>query len=550
MSEGTITIDGREIPFDKGDTIIMAARRAGIEIPHYCWHPGLRAPASCRMCLVEIEPPPGRPAMMLDILAWDDDKNDYTTVKKPKLMPACQMGCADGMVVHNTESKEVEKARAAVQELLLLNHPVDCPICDQAGECSLQDNLVEHYDYEKRMGDEPLHKVKAVPFSDDIVYDGERCIRCTRCIRISRDLAGDPVLSVRERGNHSEITVSQDRQLDHPYSLMTAHYCPVGALTATHFRFRARAWFLRSGPTLCQGCATGCNAYLDYDPRTNQPYRFRPRENAEVNQFWMCDEGMLSYPEAQSGRLLTALVGGDDATMQEGLQAAKKQLTGCADEPERTAIVLSARHSNEDNFALAVLGRQYLNATDFYVTGRPAGEGDDILISEDKNPNRAGVDQVAKLVGMEPPKPFTELMEKLTKDSYRYVIGLGSEIEVDGAEVRNELLRLKGVVAICSHDGPLSNAAHIALPACSFAEVAGTYVNKDGIAQRAEPVLEPLGSAYPAWQIVVALGRVMGFDIDWQSRSDLELAMVSAAPPEGAEEGADEAPAATEEVGS
>ncbi len=547
MAEGTITIDGREIPFEKGETIITAARRAGIEIPHYCWHPGLKAPASCRMCLVEIEPPPGRPAMMLDILAWDEDQHDYTVVKKPKLMPACQMGCADGMVVHNTTSKEVEKARAAVQEMLLLNHPVDCPICDQAGECSLQDNLVAHYDYDKRMVDEPLHKVKAVPFSDDIVYDGERCIRCTRCVRISRDLAGDPVLSVRERGNHSEITVAPGRQLDHPYSLMTANYCPVGALTPTHFRFKTRVWFLRSGLTLCQGCATGCNAYLDYDPRTNQPYRFRPRENEQVNQFWMCDEGMLSYPESQSGRLLTALVGGDDATMAEALQAAKKQLKGCDDEPERTAIVLSAQHSNEDNFALALLASQYLNATDLYIAGRPAGAGDEILISEDKNPNTAGVHQVAEQLGLQPPKPFAELMEKLAKDTYRYVISLGSEIEVDGAEAKNELLRLKGAVAICSHDGPLSKSAHIALPACSWAEVAGTYVNKSGIPQRAEPVLEPLGDAYPAWQIVVALGRAMGFDIDWQSRSDLELAMAPKPPIEAESEAATDTQATVEE---
>jgi len=235
--------------------------------------------------------------------------------------------------------------------------------------------------------------------------------------------------------------------------------------------------------------------------------------------------------------------------MAEGLQAAKKQLTGCDDEPERTAIVLSARHSNEDNFALALLGHQYLGVTDFYVTGRPPGEGDDILISEDKNPNLAGVKQIAEQIGIERPKTFTELMDKLSKDTYRYVISLGSEIgEVDGAEARNELLRLKGVVAICSHDGPLSNAAHIALPACSFAETAGTYVNKDGIAQRTEPVLEPLGSAYPAWQIVVALGRTMGFDIDWQTRADLELAMATVAPP-AAEEAGSETPT-SEEVGT
>ena len=155
MADGTITIDGRKIPFNKGQTIIKAAYDAGVDIPHYCWHPGLSAPANCRMCLVEVEPPPGRPKMMLDVLSWDTEKNDYVVTKKPKLMPACQMGCADGMVVHSDSSQEVAKARSAVQELLLLNHPVDCPICDQAGECDLQDYWLEHQRKGKRMHQEP-----------------------------------------------------------------------------------------------------------------------------------------------------------------------------------------------------------------------------------------------------------------------------------------------------------------------------------------------------------------------------------------------------------
>src|SRR5215471_12860439 len=176
-------LDDREITFEPGDTIIRAAHRAGVDIPHYCWHPGLSVAANCRMCLVEIVPPANQRPMMLDILEWDAQKKDYVVVKKPKLQPACQYACADGMEVKSDSSRHVEDARHAVQEFLLLNHPVDCPICDQAGECKLQDYWLEHQKTQKRMKDEPVHKPKAVVFGPTIVYDAERCVMCTRCIR-------------------------------------------------------------------------------------------------------------------------------------------------------------------------------------------------------------------------------------------------------------------------------------------------------------------------------------------------------------------------------
>src|SRR5215510_6701426 len=302
----TFKLDGRDIPFEKGDTIIRAAHRMGIDIPHYCWHPGLSVAANCRMCLVEILPPPGQRPLMLDILAWDQEKNDYVVTKKPKLQPACQMAAAENMEVKSESSDEVAKARSTVQELLLLNHPVDCPICDQAGECKLQDYWLEHQKTQKRMRDEPIHKPKAVVSGPTIVYDAERCGMCTRCLRVMDDVAEDPVLDMRERGNLNEIFVSPGRQLDGHYTFMTEHVCPVGALTTKDFRFKARVWFLRTAKSVCQGCATGCNAHLDFDPRHDQVHRYRPRENMQVNKFWMCDEGMLSYRAAHEGRITDA----------------------------------------------------------------------------------------------------------------------------------------------------------------------------------------------------------------------------------------------------
>ena len=526
----TIKIDGREIPFEPGDTVIRAAHRAGIDIPHYCWHPGLSVAANCRMCLVELPPPPGRPAMKLDVLEWDPAIKDYRPAQKPKLQPACQQACAPGLEVLSDKSEHVEKARAQVQELLLLNHPVDCPICDQAGECRLQDYWLEHQRTKKRMRQEIVHKPKAVSFGPTIVYDAERCIVCTRCVRVMEEVAKDPVLDQRERGNLKEIVVAPGRQLDNNYTLMTEHVCPVGALTSKDFRFKARVWFLRSSRTVCQGCSTGCNAFLDFDPRDNTPYRHRPRENTQVNQYWMCDHGMLSYPWAVEGRLLEAKVSGNDATIDAGIEAAAKALAGHEGKGDRVAIVLSAQHSLEDNWALYTLGKTYLGVDTFYVTGKPLGEADGVLMSADRNPNTAGV---MKLCEGSAPRPLGDLLNLLKNgaDKIEYVIALGSHVEVDAAELA--ALKGKRVVTVAAWTGPLEAAAKVALPACSWAEADGTFVNKQGMAQPSERALVARGSALPGWLLVARLGRALGYATPWKKLSELRRAMAGAdAPPQ------------------
>ena len=512
MSEELVNveIDGVPRKARKGSMIIQITDAEGTYVPRFCYHEKLSIAANCRMCLVEVE-------------------------KAPKPMPACATPVVEGMKVF-TRSPRAIAAQKATMEFLLINHPLDCPICDQAGECRLQDYWLEHQRKGKRMRQEPVHKPKAVTFGPTIVYDAERCIVCTRCIRVCNELARDPVLSVRERGNLGEITVSPDRQLDHDYTLMTEHVCPVGALTSRDFRFKARVWFLRSARTVCQGCATGCNAYLDYDPRNNTPYRHRPRENMAVNTYWMCDEGMLSYRRAVEGRLLTALVGNDDASLEDALAAAKEQLSGHADDPSKVAVVLSAQHSNEDNFALYHLATTYLGATDFFVSGKPLGQGDDILISEDKNPNTRGAVQIAAAT---PPRPVAELLQGIASGQYAYVVALGSDLEVDAGEAQRALSRLKGVVTIAAHEGPLATAARVALPACSWAEADGTYVNRKGLAQRSERALLPQGDARPAWELIGRLGRTLGYATGWKTLAELRRAM-----PPGAVAGTAAAPEA------
>ena len=511
-------LDDREIPYEPGDTIIRAAHRVGVDIPHYCWHPGLSVAANCRMCLVEILPPPGRPALSLAVLAWDAEKGEYVDQKKPKLQPACQMTVTEGLEVRSGSSEHVTRARAAVQELLLLNHPVDCPICDQAGECRLQDYWLEHQAAGKRMQDEPVHKPKAVVFGPTIVYDAERCIVCTRCVRFCEEVAKDPVLALRERGNLNEIVVAPGRKLDHPYTLMTEYVCPVGALTATDFRFKARVWFLRSVRTVCQGCATGCNAYLDYDPRTSEVHRHRPRENQAVNKHWMCDEGMLDYRRASEGRVLEAKVDGEASPVGAALDRAVKVLKGIP--ADRLAVVLSAQHSNEDNFALLRLARDVLGAGAVFLGGKPAGASDTVLRHADKNPNAQGV---TALCTTAPPGTMQELAASVAMGRFGGILGLGSEVR-DLADAS----ALKGAgpsVVLATHAGPLASGASVVLPASSWAECDGTFVNAKGLAQESEQAVGPAGDSRPAWKLVAALSARLGSDLGWRKLADVRRAM-------------------------
>ncbi len=514
----TFKLDDREIPFEPGDTIIRAAHRQGIDIPHYCWHPGLTVAANCRMCLVEIAPPPGRNPLMLDVLSWNPEKQDYVQEKKPKLQPACQMQVAEGMQVLSETSEHVERARHSVQEMLLLNHPVDCPICDQAGECRLQDYWLEHQHSHKRMHDEIIHMPKAQSFGPTMVYDAERCIVCTRCIRVSEELAKDPVLEKRERGNLSEIVLAPGRQLDHPYTLMTEYVCPVGALTSKDFRFKARVWFLRAARTVCVGCATGCNAFADFDPRYDKVYRYRPRENLEVNQYWMCDDGMLDYARIHEDRVLEARISGKKAAYATALKKAAKLLGGA--DPDAVAVVLSAQHSNEDNFALLTLARDYMGAGNLFLSGKAPGEGDDILRHTDKNPNTAGA---TALSTSSPPGSFADLVAAIEAKKLSHVLVLGS-YATDPA-LAAALGNAKAIVALATHEGPFVERADITLPVSSWAECDGTFVNEKGMAQESERAIRPLGDSKPGWKLVAELGRSMGYPMSWKKLKEVRAAM-------------------------
>lgn len=514
-------LDGKELPYEPGDTIIRAAWRAGIEIPHYCWHPGLSIAANCRMCLVEIKS--ARP-MALPILAWDDKKKEYVEATKNKLQPACQIELTENMEVIS-KGKDVEKAQGAVQEFLLLNHPVDCPICDQAGECKLQDYWLAHQKKLKRKLDEPVHKPKGVRFGPTIVYDAERCVMCTRCVRFCDEVVGDHVLDMRERGNRNEICLSPGRELDHQYTLMTEHVCPVGALTSRDFRFKARVWFLRSAAGVCNGCATGCNSWVDYDPRQERVHRLRPRDNANVNEFWMCDDGMMSYHRFHEDRILTGRVRKGshvvEIAREDAIAAAGKALAG----KSKLAIVVSAQHSSEDNFVLAKLGGSLVSssggASKIYLAAKSAAgwKADAILRDADPNPNRQG----ATVAAGGTVSTTAALIAAVKAGEVDAILSLGWAAE-DAAE---DLAALTGVshVNLSTNIGPLTQAATIVVPVATTAEASGTFVNGKGVSQAfSKAVKAPVGIK-AAWETLAEIAVAAGTEITFKKLPDVRAAM-------------------------
>jgi NADH-quinone oxidoreductase subunit G len=265
-------------------------------------------------------------------------------------------------------------------------------------------------------------------------------------------------------------------------------------------------WFLKSVPSICQGCATGCNAHLDYDPRNNRVYRYRPRDNEKVNKYWMCDEGMLTHHRAHEGRVLETTVSGRVASQASALETVKKLFEGAP--KESIAVVLSAQHSLEDNWAMRELATAFLGTTSFFVAGMAEGYEDRILIHKDKNPNTAGVKELCAGA-----RPFTELLTEIAAGRVTHALALGSRTPPIDPKDLATLQSLRGLVAIAVDEGPLVDAAQVVLPATSWAESAGTYVNAKGLRQQAERAIHPLGSARPAWEQVIHVARALGFEM-------------------------------------
>jgi NADH-quinone oxidoreductase subunit G len=373
-----------------------------------------------------------------------------------------------------------------------------------------------------------VHKPKGVRFGPTIVYDAERCIMCTRCIRFCDEVVGDHVLDMRERGNRNEIVLSPGRELDNDYTLMTEHVCPVGALTSRDFRFKARVWFLRSQPGVCTGCARGCNTWVDFDPRYQRVYRLRPRDNEAVNKHWMCDDGMMTYKRFHEDRVLAGRVRSAGKVAEVPREAAVKAAARVLEKVARgkLAVVLSAQHSSEDNYVLARLARDHFGTEHLYLTALGGWRGDDILRHPDNNPNRAG----ALAVGGEL-KSMEQLVADIEAGTVTTVLSLGWATSLTEAELA-PLASLAGDgvgtaahINLTSNAGALTSTASIVVPVASVAESSGTFVNADGLAQRFTRAVRAPGGITTAWETLCEIGQAVGWQVEFKRLGDVQSAM-------------------------
>ena len=493
----TCTIDGKEVVVKPGTNMIEAAKMVGSDIPYFCYHPRLTIAANCRICMVEAS-------------------------NAPKLVPACQTPLAEGQVIKTMTAKVKEQQRA-VMEFLLLNHPVDCSICDQAGECKLQDYYMK-YDYRpSRLEGGKVMKNKRKVLGPRVVLDQERCIICSRCVRFMNEIPKEPQLGIFGRGSHEVIDTFPGSELSSNYSLNTVDICPVGALLSRDFRFRARSWFLSAAPSVCTGCSRGCNIYADF--MGQETYRYRPRENETINKSWMCDQGRLSYKYLNLERVLSSVVGRSQGTgtarpeiaRRDAVKAAGKAL---ADVKGRVAVLASAVASNEDLLATLTFAKVSLGAKEVYVGGRPQGEADHYLMTADKNPNRKGLELIAQGLGLTL-KPFDELLKGIDGGRVKALYAVGTEVPGSVDAFAQAVAKLDVFVAQATNESAITAQATVLLPAATHVEHDGTFVQVDGIIQRFRKAYPAKGDAVAHWALAAELTRELGGTAAWTSSREV-----------------------------
>jgi len=489
-----VQIDGVWHQFPKGTRVIEACSQAGKFIPHYCYHPKLSSPGNCRMCLIEMGMPKPGPDRKPEI--GPDGKPIISWIPRPQI--SCAQDIAEGMAVR-TDSPLVKECRNGVMEFLLINHPLDCPICDQAGECHLQEYSVEFGTAGSRFLDEKVKKPKRVELGPRVTLDDERCILCSRCIRFMKEVAHDDVLGFVSRGSHTYLTAHPNKRLDSNYSLNTVDICPVGALTSTDFRFKMRVWFLKETKSICTSCATGCNTIIG--TRLNTIYRQTPRENDAVNSSWMCDYGRLNFHYLNSPeRLQAPQIREKDVLVNSSWKSA---LARAADELKKfansqLALIGSARMTNEELWLTKKL-IEALAITDHDVVPR-RGEADQILVSVDRNPNTLGA-QLFGITNENPGGKLSAIVEKVRSGAIRAVVALGEDLTEIGLNV-DDLKKLSLIVATGILPNETTRHATVLLPGSGYAEKRGSMINIRGRLQRLNRSVQAPGEARDDWEIV------------------------------------------------
>jgi NADH-quinone oxidoreductase subunit G len=506
MDPVKITIDGKEVVTSKGKTVIQAAAEVGVSIPHYCYHPKLSIAGNCRMCLVEIE-------------------------KMPKLQIACNTQVAEGMGVF-TQSPKVLAVRKAVLEFLLINHPVDCPICDQAGECWLQDYYMQHDREESRFEVGKVHDRKRTIFGPNVVFDGERCIKCTRCVRFCQEITKTDELTVVNRSDHSTIDLFPGAILDNPLSANVVDICPVGALTDRDFRFKVRVWYLQKTPSICPGCSTGCN--ISVETYQNRIARFKPRVNEAVNSHWLCDEGRYCFHDLTAGeRLTTPMIRQEGGLVPTSWKVALQAVFAGLRSAGPLAGILSGRNTNEEAFLFAKLVKMIgaKAALEVFYQERELTAVQKLLVSPDRSPNFRGARDMGVVNG-----GFDALLAKIINGNYAAAYVIGEDLVASAAQPEKVRAALEKMSFLAVQDTRLTataELAHVILPATHFGEKEGTYTNRQGRIQKLNAaVIAPEGVMQDS-DIFIRLLDLAGARNGFQTAGDVFAAVAREIPAYG-----------------
>jgi NADH-quinone oxidoreductase subunit G len=489
-----VQINGTWHQFPKGTRVIEACEQAGFFVPRYCYHKKLSSPGNCRMCLIEMGMPRMGPDRKPEL--GPDGKPVINWMPRPQI--CCAQDVAEGMGVR-TDSPLAEECRRGVMEFLLINHPLDCPICDQAGECRLQEFSVDYGNASSRFLENKVKKPKNVELGPRVTLDDERCILCSRCIRFCQEIVHDDVLGFIDRGSHSVLTAHRGKRLENNYSLNTVDICPVGALTSSDFRFKMRVWFLKETKSFCTSCATGCNTIIG--TRQDVIYRQTPRENNAVNSSWMCDYGRLNFSYLESERRLLepqTLSGGKPvaSSWENAIREAATQLKQVPG--NQIAIVASGRMTNEELWLTSRLAKQLgVNLIDIVPR---SGPGDDILLSSDRNPNTNGAKLILGLTS-DPGAQLPLVAKGITTGTIRALIALGEDPLKLGITAK-QLAALPTLVVMDILANEATSFASVVFPSLGFAEKRGSMINGKGRLQRLNRAVTGPGATRDDWEIL------------------------------------------------
>jgi len=493
-----IQVDGEWKQFPKGTRLIEACMQSGSFVPHYCYHPALSSPGNCRMCLIEMGTPKMGPDRKPEIgpdgfpvIAWS-----------PRPAISCALDISEGMGVR-TKSPLVEECRKGVMEFLLINHPLDCPICDKAGECRLQEFSVEYGNDASRFEDNKVKKPKQVDIGERIILDDERCILCSRCIRFMKEVANDDVLGFVDRGSHTTLTVHPGKRLDSNYSRNTVDLCPVGALTSKDFRFKMRVWFLKETKTIDTSCGFGTNIIIS--SRENTIHRINPRENMAVNTYWMPDSHRLNFTYIhREDRLKAPVIKGSSARWKEAIAETAQALKSHAG--AATAIIASGRQTNEELFLTRRLAKTL--GTDLIDIRPRAQKGDGFQVSDDGNPNTRGA-QLLGVASATPGSKIVEIAAGIAAGRITSLVVIG-ENPLHAGLTEADLGKLASLVVIDILPNSATKFATAILPGSAAAEKRGSMVNVTGRIQRLNRALKAPGEARDDWEILSDLLKALG----------------------------------------